>query len=117
VPDLTKTFPRRDLAEQWSAEKEGEIVKRQFVDYREAERNDLLLKYDKVRLTGKPKHDPDRARLIKLSETPIARINVSMLRPSDFAAYRDARCQQVKGATVKKELELFCRVIGLARRE
>ncbi len=120
VPDLTKTFPRRDLAEQWAAEKEGEIVKRQFVDYREAERNslgDLLLKYGKVRLTGKSKQDPDRARVAKLSETPIAMIKVSMLLPSDFAAYRDARCLQVKGATVKKELELFCRVIGLARRE
>lgn len=120
VPDLTKTFPRRDMAEQWAAEKEGEIVKRQFIDYREAERNslgDLLLKYDKVRLAGRSKHDPDRSRLAKLSETPLARIKVSMLRPSDFAAYRDARCQQVKGTTVKKELELFCRVIGLARRE
>jgi integrase len=120
VPDLTKTFPRRDLAEQWAAEKEGEIVKRQFIDYREAERHSLgniLLKYDKVRLSGKPEHDPDRARLAKLSETPIAMIKLSMLQQSDFAAYRDARCQRVKGATVKKELELFCRVIGLARRE
>lgn len=119
-PQLTETFPRYDLAEQWAAEKEGEIVKRQFVDYREAERNslgDLLLKYDKLRLTGKPKHDPDRVRLAKLSEMPIAMIKVSMLRKSDFVLYRDARCQQVKGATVKKELELFCRVIGLARRE
>lgn len=118
--DLTKTFLRRDQAEQWAIEKEGEIVKRQFVDYREATRNslgDLLLKYDEVRLARKPKHDPDRARVAKLSESPIAMIKVSMLQPSDFAAYRDARCKQVKGATVKKEMELFCRVIGLARRE
>lgn len=118
--DLTKTFPRRDQAEQWAIEKEGEIVKQQFVDYREAERNslgDLLLRYIEVRLKGKPKHDPDRVRLAKLSETPIARIKMSMLRSSHFAAYRDARSEQVKSVTVKKELELFCRVIGLARRE
>lgn len=118
--DLNKTFPRRDMAEQWAAEKEGEIVKRQFVDYREAERHtlgDLLLKYDTTRLAGRPKHDPDRTRANKLRTAPIAGIQMSLLQPSDFAAYRDARCKQVKGSTVKKELELFCRVIAIARRE
>lgn len=119
-PDLNKTFPRRDLAEAWAREKEGEIVKRQFIDYRVAERTslgDLLQQYDLKKLSGKPKDDPDRARIRKLSLAPLARIMTSSLIPKDFADYRDARLGQLKGATVKKELELFSRVIAIARRE
>lgn len=81
-PDMNKTFPRRDMAEQWAAEKEGEIVKRQFVDYREADRHtlgDLLLRCDQTRLVGKPKDDPDRVRANKLSSAPIACIKMSLL--------------------------------------
>ena len=112
-PLLVKTFPRRDMAEQWATEREAEMHKRQFVDYREAARNtlgDLLRKYDSKRLSGRPKQDPDRARLAKLSETPIAMIRMSILQASDFIEYRDERCKMVKGSTVKKELEVFlCR--------
>jgi integrase len=119
-PLLVKTFPRRDMAEQWATEREAEMHKRQFVDYREAARNtlgDLLRKYDSKRLSGRPKQDPDRARLAKLSETPIAMIRMSILQASDFIEYRDERCKMVKGSTVKKELEVFCAVISLARRD
>jgi hypothetical protein len=71
---------------------------------------DLLRKYDSKRLSGRPKQDPDRARLAKLSETPIAMIRMSILQASDFIEYRDERCKMVKGSTVKKELEVFlCR--------
>jgi len=42
---------------------------------------------------------------------------MSVLQPCDIATYRDERKKLVKGATVKKELELICRVIGIARAE
>lgn len=119
-PTLTKTFPRRDQAEDWAREKEGEIVKRQFIDYREAERHslgDLLTKYDTQLLGNKPKDDPDRVRIAMLKRLPIANIKMSLLLASDVVALRDDRLQQVKGATVRKELELICRVIAVARRE
>lgn len=47
---LTKTFAKKAEAVQWAQEREGEIAKRQFVDYGLAERTslgDLLRKYDR----------------------------------------------------------------------
>lgn len=52
-PLLVKTFPRRDMAEQWATERGGETHKRLLVDHREPERNtlgDLLQKFDSVGL-------------------------------------------------------------------
>ncbi|PZP91956.1 MAG: hypothetical protein DI587_33260 [Variovorax paradoxus] len=126
APNLTKTFPNKSMADDWAKEKEGEIVKRSFVDYREAERRslaDLLMRYDRDRRGTRPKDDPDRVRLRVLASQPIAAIRMNLLQKSDLCAYRDARLNgsvdvpAVKGSTVKKELELICRVIGLAIRE
>jgi integrase len=44
-------------------------------------------------------------------------MRMSVLQASDIRAYRDERKKLVKGATVTKELELICRVIGIARAE
>lgn len=55
--------------------------------------------------------DPERAG------QSLADIRMSVLQPSDIAAYRDERLCKVKGSTVKKELELLSRVINIARAE
>jgi hypothetical protein len=47
----------------------------------------------------------------------LARIRMSILQASDIVTYRDERVKVVKGATVKKELELLARVIAIARAE
>jgi integrase len=120
APVLTKSFSRKADAEQWAKEREGEIVRRQFVDHREADRHslgDLLQRYDDTRLAAKPVDDPDRARIRKLRRHPLCLIRVSVLQPSDIARFRDERVRHVKGATVRKELELISRVIGVARAE
>ena len=48
APELNKCFDRKRDAEEWTAHREGEIAKRQFLDYREAGRNtlgDLLARF------------------------------------------------------------------------
>jgi integrase len=120
APDIVKSFERRAEADAWAKEREGEIAKRQFVDYREADRNtlgDLLDRYDRERLKGRPKDDPDKVRVRKLREDPLAWVRMSVLQSSDIVKYRDARIKLVKGSTVTKELELICRVISIARAE
>ena len=123
APDLVKTFKLKTEAEQWVREREGEIVKRQFVDYREADRKtlgDLLKRFNEDRLAAKPKSDPDRVRIRQLCRHPIALIRMSALQPADIAEYRDGRLKgesPVKGTTVKKELEMMSRVINVARQE
>ena len=120
VPDLVKSFTRKSDADDWAAQREGEIAKRQFVDYREADKNtlgDLLARYARDGLDGRPKADPDVVRTAKLQEHAIGRIRMSVLQASDIVGYRDERVKVVKGATVKKELELLSRVIAIARAE
>ena len=57
APELNKSFDRKSDAEEWTAQREGEIAKREFVDYREADRNtlgDLLARFARDRLEGRP---------------------------------------------------------------
>ena len=120
APELVKSFARKSDADDWTAQREGEIAKRQFVDYREADKNtlrDLLARFARDRLADRPKADPDVVRTTKLRDHDIARIRMSILQASDIVTYRDERVKVVKGATVKKELELLARVIAIARAE
>lgn len=120
APDMVKTFPRRADADAWAKEREGEIAKRQFVNYGEADRNtlgDLFARYDRERLDGRSLEDADKSRIGKLRSHPIALLRMSVLQSCDLSAYRDERKKLVKGATVTKELELICRVISIARAE
>jgi integrase len=120
APKLIKTFRLKSEAEQWVKEREGEIAKRQFVDYREADRNtlgDLFARFDRERLSGRPADDADKCRIGCLRDHPVSLVRMSALRACDIQAYRDERKKSVKGATVTKELELICRVIGIARAE
>ncbi|NML48016.1 site-specific integrase [Ramlibacter sp. G-1-2-2] len=136
VGELTKTFKTKAEASQWAKEREGEIAKREFVDYRTADQTtlgQLLQKYESKKLGDKPADHPDKSRVHKLCRHPITRFKMSVIQPSDFATYRDQRLKgefvertasgaeirwdAVKGATVNKELELMARVIALARKE
>ena len=120
APNLVKSFSRKSDADDWAAQREGEIAKRRFVDYREADKNtlgDLLARYARDLLDDRSKADPDVVRTAKLQEHAIGRIQMSVLQASDIVGYSEERVKVVKGATVKKELELLSRVIGIGRAE
>ena len=120
APNFSQTFDRKSDAEAWARDKKGEIARRQFVDFRVADRTtlgELLVRYENDHLSHRHRHHPDRCRARMLAKHPMAQIPLSTLARSDFASYRVARLKQVKGASVLKELELCCRVISLAERE
>jgi integrase len=136
VGELTKTFKTKAEASQWAKEREGEIAKREYVDYRTADQTtlgELLQRYEATKLSDKPSDHPDRCRVHKLCRHPITKFKMSVIQPSDFSGYRDKRLvggfvertesgaeikwEPVKGATVNKELELMSRVIAHARKE
>ena len=137
APPLTKTFKTKAMAEEWARAREGEIAKRQFFDYREADKfslGDLLRKYDIEKLTTFDKHDANRSRIRKLCRHPITHIRMSAIQPADFAEFRDQRLRggftesrqaglepviwaAIKGTSVKRELDLMSSVISHARRE
>lgn len=136
APELTKTFPTKAMAEGWAKAREGEIVKRQFVDYREADKytlGGLLQKFDLECLASRDKNHPDRARIRKICRHSISRIPVSVIQPADFADFRNQRLKggyvetgsnadstpwpPVKGTSVKRELDLISSIISHARSE
>lgn len=56
-------------------------------------------------------------RLRQFEADPIALCGVATLAPSDIAAYRDRRLQRVAGSSVRREMNLLCSVIEIARKE
>lgn len=75
APNLSKTFDRKADAEARAREREGEIAKRQFVDYRTAERTTLaalLTRYEGEHWSGRDYHHPDRSRARKLATQSFA---------------------------------------------
>lgn len=120
APDISKTFERQSDAKEWARKTEGDIAQRQFVDHRHADRTTLasiLQRYEKDRLAHRLEGHPDRTRARRLAGLPLACRPLSSLKPSDFASLRDQRLQEVKGSTVRKDLEMFSRVIAIAMRE
>lgn len=136
--ELTKTFATRAQASEWAKQREGEIAKREFIDYRTADQTtlgDLLRRYDTSVLKDKPDDHPDRSRIRKLLRHPITSFKMSVLQQGDFAQFRDDRLAggfvepkrdgvdepavwaPVKGSSVNKDLELMSRVIAKARGE
>lgn len=136
APELTKTFATKAMAQEWAQAREGEIVKRQFVDYREAQKytlGGLLQRYEAECLMKLDKNHPDRSRIRKICRHGISRIPMSTIQPSDFAEYRNQRLRggyietganadstpwaAVKGTSVKRELDLISGIISHARKE
>jgi len=117
APSLTKTFQTKAMAEVWAKAREGEIVKRQFVDYREAERltlGDLLRRHESERLALLHKHHPDRSRIAKLCRHPITLIRMSAIQPSDFSAFREQRLAGgfVEQKEANKDLKIWEAIKG-----
>lgn len=59
----------------------------------------------------------ERARLMKLVQRPVCEISVRDLSSGPIAAYRDARLQEVKPATVRRELATLRHALDVAERE
>ncbi|MGE5115100.1 MAG: tyrosine-type recombinase/integrase [Betaproteobacteria bacterium] len=119
-PTLTRTFRLRRDAEEWAAIQESSIARRDFIDFRSADRTtlgELMQRYRSVLERNGKQGTPDWTRCGSLQRHAMCGQKLSVLQPSHFARYRDERLGSVKGTTVTKELELFSRVIALARRE
>lgn len=136
--ELVETFADFQAADEWVKAREGEIVKRQFVDYSSAETKtlaDLFDRYEQEFLARESTDCPEKARLGKMRRHDIANIKLIALQNRDFNEYREVRLAggyqekrvpgqktprpwtPVKGSTVRKELELIARIINLSRKE
>jgi hypothetical protein len=74
LPELVKSFAAKGTAREWADLREGETVKRQFVDYRAADRHtwaDMLRHCDQNQLATLDKYHPERRHIRKISANRI----------------------------------------------
>lgn len=117
---ISKTFSTQKEAKAWALTIESDMVQGQFVSRVESEQTtlkQLLERYVKEVTPAHKGRDSEALRLKFLARTALAQRYLATLRPSDFAAYRDARLTIRKPATVTREMALFARVFEVARRE
>ncbi|RQW22316.1 site-specific integrase [Rhodobacteraceae bacterium CH30] len=119
-PTQTRTFETRADAETWARMVESKMDLGQFRDLRPLDQltlGDLLRRYYQEVTPGKRGAIQEGNRIKQLLRHPLALRPMSGLRACDFAAYRNARLEQVGPSTVRLELALLSHLYTIAIRE
>lgn len=112
----SKVLPSKKQAQHWAAEQEWKLDNVTEVNSR-IPFGDLLDRYGKEVSSQKRGWRSEIIRIDRLRREPIARIAIGDLTTADFADWRDTRLRQVKGASVRRELEQMSAVLKRARSE
>lgn len=112
----SKVLSTKLEAQRWATKAEYEIEHRHEI----AEASLFGVALDRYAREVSPKKKGAKwedIRLTKFQTYPIARIAMKDLQPSDFASWRDGRLLEVKGASVRREMQLLSAVLTTARKE
>lgn len=113
---MSKAFPTRSEAKAWGARQEylvehaGEVNSRMSF-------GDLLDKYGREVSALKRGSRVEIVRIERLKRDKIASVALGDLSQTDFADWRDRRLMQIKGASVRRELEQLSSALKKARTE
>ncbi len=119
-PAQTKTFPTKADAEQWASEREAEMRRGTFVDtssLRATTVQDLLARYLRDVTPTKKGREPETYRLKAMMRSPMAKLTLDRLSTPVVVEWRDGRCKEVSGDTVRREMNLLSSVFTEARTE
>lgn len=126
-PAISKTFPTRRLAEQWSTVTESEMLRGEFIPRKQIEVITLskcLEKYAREKTSGKKGEKQELVRIRRLQLHPLAGKPVSEITPEDvenFILERRAEpskrnpSQSVGEATIRLEVMLLSAVFKVAK--
>jgi integrase len=112
----TKVFQGKAEAKAWAVRQEYEIENQEMV----SGGNTLGEAFDKYGREVSVKKRGERWEVIRLERFktyPISNVKMKDVRASDFAKWRDARLLEVKGASVRREMQLMSAVVNVARKE
>jgi integrase len=129
--DITKTFPVRGPraadrntakreAESWANSTESEVLQGTFICMKVASTTTLgasLERYAKTVSTQKKGGYQEQSKIRVILQHPIAKMNMSNVRASDVAQYRDDRLGVVSGGTVLREMALLSHLFSHAQSE
>lgn len=116
-----RTFCSKNEAMAWARHEEGQIDlglhgEKQKPDKRLTVR--AMLERYKLEITPRKRGSkPEATRISKMQRGPLADLTVMQLSPSAVADYRDKRLDEVKPATVRRELAILRHAIDRASKE
>ena len=113
---VPKAFATRKEAKVWAARQEYLIDHAETVNSRMAF-GDLLDRYGREVSAHKGGARVEIIRIERLRRDKIARVALGDLSQVDFSDWRDRRLQQIKGASVRRELEQQSSTLKRARLE
>lgn len=119
-PSQTKTFESRMDAEAWARSIESKMDDNSFRDRRSLVRmtlHDALERYVSQVTPTKRGASQERQRIRQLQRHPLAMRSLDSLLAKDFAAYRDARLEEVSPTSVRLELALLSHLYTIAIKE
>ncbi|QIQ87405.1 site-specific integrase [Erythrobacter sp.] len=117
----SKTLPTKSAALTWAREVEARIDAGKLPvsdgPLRETCLSELIARYLREVTPRKRSSASEALRLGKIKQCSLAREKLIDIAPRDIAAYRDRRLNEVKPATVRKELYLLASVIEVATKD
>lgn len=113
---LSKSFPTRKEAKAWAARQEYLIENADQVHSRMLF-GELLDRYAREVSPGKRGAQWEIVRIKKIQRDNIARVALGDLSQVDIADWRDRRLKEIKGASVRREMELISGPLVRARTE
>ena len=121
LPSLTKSFPTKTLALQWSQRVESDpekfLAERLSEDHQLRTVGDLVRKYEKEVTPKKKGRDKKTYRIRILKRSTLSGVSVNELKPHHITKFREDRLKVVSAGTVLKDLGLLSAVINTGRTE
>lgn len=119
-PAISESFAKRSEAEAWAADKETDMRRGRFTDFRSANNLNLdaaLDRYLKEVSVYKKGHQQELSRIALWKDSPLAKYAIGKIRPADVAKWRDDRLAAgAAPGTVRNDLILLSHLFTVAER-
>ena len=121
LPPITKSFPTKALALQWSQRVEGNpegfLPEQQTEGYQLKVLGDLIRKYGKDITPKKRGREKEKYRIRVLERSFLSEVPLKTLKAHHITKFREDRSKKVSAGTVLKDLGLLSAVINTGRTE
>lgn len=119
-PIQSKTFETRDAAEKWARAIERELDQGLYINRGPAEKMTLgavLTRYEEEVVPGHKGADVEKIRIAALLRSNISKMAMIALTPQILSEWRDKRLEDVRPATVRRDLDVISSAINTARKD
>jgi integrase len=111
------TFTTKREAQAWAAQEETRLREDSSGKVPNKPFRDLLDRYSREVSSAKRGARREQKMINVILRDPVAEVSLRILAPTDIAAWRDRRLDQVSGSTVTREMTILSHACSVARRE